>query len=275
MSHHVPLFFFPLHIISTLTLSYKNNIKIRVAVHPHLSCSLMELIYHCVYCMPHSSLFMLSQYKRQQSREVLRTVFVCHRVPFLIPQAPAMPGGAVCVGEGAGAKHAFVVFPAALKVAWGDGLRGSLFDSLNPGHPVMKHKRQSLLGLIAMKKEISVKVFVIMLYLEWKGFRGRGRWNRLTTLNKGEGSQLSNSLLVKCALENMMKNGWDYNTAHICFSSFLKAYFRLVTQVNRCGNMCKRLIYINKQNKLYMQLLCHLDFILYIRSAKHVHVHQC
>lgn len=65
---------------------------------------------------------MLLQYKRQQSREALRTVFVCHRVPFLIPQAPAMPGGAVCVGEGAGAKHAFV-FPAALKVVWGMGCK--------------------------------------------------------------------------------------------------------------------------------------------------------
>lgn len=65
---------------------------------------------------------MLLRYKRQQSGEVQRTVFVCHRVPFLIPQAPAMPGGAVCVcGGGAGAQHAFLCFPGALKVAWGMG----------------------------------------------------------------------------------------------------------------------------------------------------------
>lgn len=80
------------------TLSNKNNVKIGASIHPHLSCSLVELIYHCVYCTPRSSLFMLWQNKRQRSREVLRTVFVCHRVPFLIPQAPAMPGGAACGG---------------------------------------------------------------------------------------------------------------------------------------------------------------------------------
>lgn len=114
--HHYYLF-----TISRLTLSYKNNVKILLCIHPHLSCSLLKLIYHYLCCTPHSSLFMLWQNKRQQSREVLRTVFVCCRVPFLIPQAPAMPGGTVCVGEGAGAKHAFVVFPAALKVAWGMG----------------------------------------------------------------------------------------------------------------------------------------------------------
>lgn len=90
VSHCAPLF-------SRLTLSYKNNVKILLCIHPHLSCSLLKLIYHYVYCTPHSSLFMLWQNKRQQSREVLRTVFVCCRVPFLIPQAPAMPGGAVCV----------------------------------------------------------------------------------------------------------------------------------------------------------------------------------
>lgn len=91
-------FFFSPFTISTLTLSFKNNVQILVSIHPHLSCSLIELIYHSVYCMSHSCLFMLWEYKRQQSREVLRTVFVCHRVPFLIPQAPAMPGGAVCGG---------------------------------------------------------------------------------------------------------------------------------------------------------------------------------
>lgn len=87
----------------------------------HLSCSLMELIYHCVYCMPHSSRFMLWQYKRQQSREVLRTVFVCHRVPFLIPQAPALPAGAVCGGGKLVQSTPSSFFPAALKVAWGMG----------------------------------------------------------------------------------------------------------------------------------------------------------
>lgn len=90
MSH----FFFST--ISAPTLSDKNNVKILLHVRPHLSCSLLELIYHSVYCRAHSCLFMLRQCKRQ-SGEVPRTVFVCHRVPFLIPQAPAMPGGVVCV----------------------------------------------------------------------------------------------------------------------------------------------------------------------------------
>lgn len=128
-----------------LTLSYKNNIKICVSIHPHLSCSLIELIYHCVYCMPHSSLFMLWQYKRQQSREVLRTVFVCHRVPFLIPQAPAMPGGAEC-GGGSWCKARLRRFSCCSESGVGDGLRGSLFDSLNPGHPVMNTSRRVSLG---------------------------------------------------------------------------------------------------------------------------------
>lgn len=95
---------------SMQTLSEKNNIKIGVSIQPYLSCSLVELIYHCVYCTPHSSLFMLWQNKRERSREVLRTVFVCHRVPFLIPQAPAMHGGAACGGGSPAQKHAFLVF---------------------------------------------------------------------------------------------------------------------------------------------------------------------
>lgn len=118
VSHLVPLFPFT---ILTLTLSYKNNIKILVSIHPHLSCSLIELIYHCVYCTPHSSLFMLWQYKRQQCREVLRTVFVCHRVPFLIPQAPAMPGGAVC-GGGSWCKARLRRFSCCSQSGLGDGL---------------------------------------------------------------------------------------------------------------------------------------------------------
>lgn len=134
MSHRVPLYFF--HTISTLTLSHKNNIQILVSVHPHLSSSLIELIYHCAYCMPHSSLFMRWHYKRQQSREVLRTVFVCHRVPFLIPQAPAMPGGAEC-GGGSWCKARLRRFSCCSESGMGDGLWGSLFDSLNPGHLVM------------------------------------------------------------------------------------------------------------------------------------------
>lgn len=121
MSNFLLLLLFIIRTISTLTLSYRNNIKIRVAIHPHLSCSLIELIYHCLYCMPHSSLFMLLQYKRQQSREVLRTVFVCHRVPFLIPQAPAMPGGAVC-GGGSWCKARLHRFSCCSESGMGDGL---------------------------------------------------------------------------------------------------------------------------------------------------------
>lgn len=133
MSCCVPVYF---HTISMLTLSYKSNTKIHVAIHPHLPCSLIELIYHSIFCMPHSSLFMLLQYKRQQSREALRTVFVCHRVPFLIPQAPAMPGGAVCGGR-SWCKARLRRFSCCSESGVGDGLQGSLFDSLNPGHPVI------------------------------------------------------------------------------------------------------------------------------------------
>lgn len=65
---------------------------------------------------------MLLWYKRQQSREVLRTVFVCHRVPFLIPQASAMPVGAVRGGGSwCSARLPGFFSPAALKVAWGMG----------------------------------------------------------------------------------------------------------------------------------------------------------
>lgn len=114
---------------STLFSSHNFNIdvisqeqtQILVSVHPHLSSSLIELIYHCAYCMPHSSLFMLWHYKRQQSREVLRTVFVCHRVPFLIPQAPAMPGGAEC-GGGSWCKARLRRFSCCSESGMGDGL---------------------------------------------------------------------------------------------------------------------------------------------------------
>lgn len=44
------------------------------------------------------------------------------------------------MGEGAGAKHAFAVFPAALKVAWGDGFREGPLQSLNPGHPLANER---------------------------------------------------------------------------------------------------------------------------------------
>lgn len=132
----------------------KNNIKIGASIHPHLSCSLAELIYRCVYCTTHSSLFMLWQNKRQRSREVLRTVFVCHRVPFLIPQAPAMPGGAAC-GGGSRRKARLRRFfpPAALKVAWGDGFREGLLDSLNPGHT--GRSRRSELWTFPAREEIT------------------------------------------------------------------------------------------------------------------------
>lgn len=134
-----------------LTLSYKNNIKIHVFTHTYLVHS--EFIYHCVYCMPHSSLFMLLQYKRQQSREVLRTVFVCHRVPFLIPQAPVMPGGAVC-GGGSLCTVRLRRFSCCSESGVGDGLWGSLFDSLNPGHPVMNTNCRASLGWLLWKEFI-------------------------------------------------------------------------------------------------------------------------
>lgn len=39
------------------------------------------------------------------------------------------------MGEGAGAKHAFVVFSCCSQSGVGDGFREGLSDSLNPGHP--------------------------------------------------------------------------------------------------------------------------------------------
>lgn len=159
MSRRVPLSPPP-----TLTLSYKNNIKICVSIHPHLSCSLTELIYHCVYCMPHSSLFMLWQYKRQQSREVLRTVFVCHRVPFLIPQAPAMPGGAVCGGGSwckARLRRRFSCCSEKWRGGWAARKPVWFLKSRTPSH---EHKQWSLW---AMKGHFW-KVFVIVMYLKWK-----------------------------------------------------------------------------------------------------------
>lgn len=134
-------FFFPPFTVSMQTLSEKNNIKIGVSIQPHLSCSLAELIYHCVYSAPHGSLFMLRQKKRRRRREVLTTVFVCHRVPFLIPQAPAMPGGAASGGGSAAQSTPPSFLPAALKVAWGDGLRGGPLDPLYPGHPAASERR--------------------------------------------------------------------------------------------------------------------------------------
>lgn len=65
--------------------------------------------------------------KRQRSRELLRTVFVCHRVPFLIPQGPAMPGGEAACGGGSRCKarlrRFFIFFPLLLSKwrSWGRG----------------------------------------------------------------------------------------------------------------------------------------------------------
>lgn len=128
-----------------------------VAIYTYLSCSLMELIYHCVYCIAPTSRFMLTQYKRQQSREVLRTVFVCHRVPFLIPQAPAMPGGAVC-GGGSWCKARPCRFSCFSESGLGDGLRGSQSDFLNPGHPVVYTRYGHFLHSFVMK------IFVRIMY---------------------------------------------------------------------------------------------------------------
>lgn len=44
------------------------------------------------------------------------------------------------MGEGAGAKHAFLVFSCCSQSGVGDGLREGLCDSLNPGHPVVKER---------------------------------------------------------------------------------------------------------------------------------------
>lgn len=63
---------------------------------------------------------------------MLRTVFVCHRVPFLIPQASVMPAGAVC-GGGSWCKSRLHWFYCCPGSGVGDGLRGSFPYSLNPG----------------------------------------------------------------------------------------------------------------------------------------------
>lgn len=204
MSHHVSLLFS--YTISTLTLSHKKNIKILVSIHPHLSRSVIELIYHYVYCMPHSSLFMLQQYKRQQSREVLRTVFVCHRVPFLIPQAPAMPGGAVC-GGGSWCKARLRRFSCCSQSGMGDGLWGSLFDSLNPGHPV--RNRSCIVSPWADCFERKfLKILCNHHVFRMKRLLSENHMNWLMVLNKVEGSRLlSYSKLVKSILENMTGGG--------------------------------------------------------------------
>lgn len=163
--------------VSTQTLSQKNNIKIGASIQPHLSCSLVELIYHWLYCAPQSSLFMLWQNKRQRSREVLRTVFVCHRVPFLIPQAPAMPGGAACGGGGRRKARLPRFFPAALKVAWGDGLREGLCDSLHPGHPLAT---EPAVDSSCARGEETTADYLQSSFMEEGG---------LATLNKHEGSR--------------------------------------------------------------------------------------
>lgn len=73
--------------------------------------------------------------------------------------------------------------------------------------------------------------------------------NWLTTLNKGEGSQLSNSSLVKCILETTMKKGCDYNAAHINVG--LKTYFRLVTLVNECVKIVEGAFFKQQAKKPY------------------------
>lgn len=46
------------------------------------------------------------------------------------------------MGEGAGAKHAFLVFfsPCCSQSSVGDGFREGLCHSLNPGHPVVEER---------------------------------------------------------------------------------------------------------------------------------------
>lgn len=111
---------------------------------------------------------MLWQNKRQQSREVLRTVFVCHRVPFLIPQAPVMPAGAAC-GGGSRCKARLRRFSCCSESGVGDGRARKPVWFLKSRTTSREHKLHSLLRLIALKGNFR-KVFVIIKYLQGRGF---------------------------------------------------------------------------------------------------------
>lgn len=125
-----------------------------------------ELIYGCVYCRPQSSLFMLRQKKRQRRREVLRTVFVCHRVPFLIPQAPAMPAGAACGGGSRRKARLRPFFPCCSQSgAGGMGSREGPFESFKSSTPTPPPPDQQAVDLSCMRGNDS-RLSAILIYVK-------------------------------------------------------------------------------------------------------------
>lgn len=56
---------------------------------PHLSCSLLQLIYHSVYCVAHSCLFMLHQCEKTVERGAAEDCFCLSSCSILNPASPS------------------------------------------------------------------------------------------------------------------------------------------------------------------------------------------
>lgn len=180
---------------------------------------------------------MLWQCKRQQSGEVPRTVFVCHRVPFLIPQAPAMPGGAAC-GGGSWCKARLRRFSLPLSEwRWGGWAARKPVWFLKSRTPC--HERvHALHCLPGLREEIFSKFFVIIMCLEWKRLSRESHMNwSAGTEYKGEVSPvLSWSGLVKDILSlKAWVNKKDVILLPHTLALFWRAAFKLATSVNGCG----------------------------------------
>lgn len=132
--------------VSTQTLSEENDVKIGVSIQPHLSCSVAEgvnLRLRLLWTSEQPPFHAPAEEKRQRRGEVLRTVFVCHRVPFLIPQAPAMPAGAALWGrepaQSTPSSSFFFFFFSLLLSKWRRGgwvPEKARLSPVNPAHPL-------------------------------------------------------------------------------------------------------------------------------------------
>lgn len=172
-----------------------SSVCLCVCVRPHLSCSLLQLIYHSVYCVAHSCLFMLHQCKKTAERGAAEDCFCLSSCSILNPASPSnawwwssMSGGRGPVQSTPSTFFFFFFFPLLLwkwqRETGGLGLQGSPFDWWNPGQQVT---RADYTSFLALQRDIFSKFCVIIMCLEWKRlFKGESCMNRYVALNTKE-----------------------------------------------------------------------------------------
>lgn len=105
LSSTLPHFWSPCNLngdIITREQCQDSSMCLCACVRPHLSCSLLQLIYHSVYCVAHSCLFMLRQCKKTAERGAAEDCFCLSSCSILNPASPsnAWWWSRVCGGRG-------------------------------------------------------------------------------------------------------------------------------------------------------------------------------